>query len=250
MIKVVIAEDDFRIAQVQEQFLERISGVQLVGKALNANETMSLLDEHEVDLLLLDIYLPDELGTDLLSKIREDYPNADIIMVTAAMEKGMLEKAMRYGVINYLLKPVTMEKFVETIEAYKKKKELLQDRDEVNQKIIDQFFGSSNPSTNNQKVLPTGVDRHTLKKVREVVEELRGVTIEEMGENLGVSRTTARRYLEYLVSIDVCTAKHEYGIVGRPQRILPRRITSTIQPNSVEVLHDYKCGDERNDAEA
>jgi CitB family two-component system response regulator CitT len=218
MIKVVIAEDDFRIAQVQEQFLEKISGVQLVGKALNAKETMSLLDEHEVDLLLLDIYLPDELGTDLLSKIREDHSNTDIIMVTAAMEKVMLEKAMRYGVSNYLLKPVSMEKFVETIEEFKKKKEILQDRDEVNQKMIDQFFGSSNPSTNNQKDLPTGVDRHTLKKVREVVEELRGVTIEEMGESLGVSRTTARRYLEYLVSIDVCTAKHEYGIVGRPQR--------------------------------
>lgn len=218
MIKVVIAEDDFRIAQVQEQFLEKISGVQLVGKALNAKETMSLLDKHEVDLLLLDIYLPDELGTDLLSKIREDHPNTDIIMVTAAMEKVMLEKAMRYGVSNYLLKPVSMEKFVETIEEFKKKKEILQDRDEVNQKMIDQFFGSSNPSTNNQKDLPTGVDRHTLKKVREVVEELRGVTIEEMGESLGVSRTTARRYLEYLVSIDVCTAKHEYGIVGRPQR--------------------------------
>ncbi|MCG7334866.1 response regulator [Sporosarcina sp. ACRSM] len=218
MIKVVIAEDDFRIAQVQEQFLEKIQGVQLVGKALNAKETMNLLHEHEVDLLLLDIYLPDELGTDLLARIREDYPNTDIIMVTAAMEKVMLEKAMRYGVSNYLLKPVSMEKFVETIEEYKKKKEILQDRDEVNQKMIDQFFGSSNPSTNNQKDLPTGVDRHTLKKVREVVEELRGVTIEEMGESLGVSRTTARRYLEYLVSIDVCTAKHEYGIVGRPQR--------------------------------
>lgn len=218
MIKVVIAEDDFRIAQVQEQFLDKISGVQLVGKALNAKETMNLLHEHEVDLLLLDIYLPDELGTDLLARIREDYPNTDIIMVTAAMEKVMLEKAMRYGVSNYLLKPVSMEKFVETIEEFKKKKEILQDCDEVNQKMIDQFFGSSNPSTNNQKDLPTGVDRHTLKKVREVVEELRGVTIEEMGESLGVSRTTARRYLEYLVSIDVCTAKHEYGIVGRPQR--------------------------------
>lgn len=218
MIKVIIAEDDFRIAQVQEQFLQKISGIQLVGKALNAKETMKLLDEREVDLLLLDIYLPDELGTDLLSKIRADYPNTDIIMVTAAMEKAMLEKAMRYGVSNYLLKPVTMEKFVKTIEDYKRKKEMLKHHDEVDQSTIDRFFGSASPSTNNQKDLPTGVDRHTLKKVKEVVEELRGVTIEEMGEKLGVSRTTARRYLEYLVSINDCTAKHEYGVVGRPQR--------------------------------
>lgn len=218
MIKVVIVEDDFRIAQVQEQFLQKIAGVQLIGKALNAKEAMELLDEHEVDLLLLDIYLPDELGTDLLSRIRENYPNIDIIMVTAAMEKPMLEKAMRYGVSNYLLKPMTMEKFVETIEEYKRKKEILEGHDEVDQKMIDRFFGSASPSANNQKDLPTGVDRHTLKRVKEVMEELRGVTIEEMGESLGVSRTTARRYLEYLVSVNVCTAKHEYGIVGRPQR--------------------------------
>lgn len=92
MIKVVIAEDDFRIAQVQEQFLQKITGVQLVGKALNAKETMELLSENEVDLLLLDIYLPDELGTDLLSKIREIYPTIDIIMVTAATEEQCLKK--------------------------------------------------------------------------------------------------------------------------------------------------------------
>lgn len=71
MIKVVIAEDDFRIAQIQEGFLKRVSDVSLVGKALNAKETLNLLEQEEVDLLLLDIYMPDELGTDLLQKIRE-----------------------------------------------------------------------------------------------------------------------------------------------------------------------------------
>lgn len=218
MINVAIAEDDFRIAQVQEQFLQKIEGVKLVGKALNAKETIKLLSENEVDLLLLDVYLPDELGTDLLVKIRESYPAIDIIMVTAATEKTMLEKAVKYGVANYLLKPVTMKKFMDTIEDYKRKKELLNRSDEIDQKMIDRFFGAINPSTIMQKDLPTGVDRHTLEKIKGVVEELRGVSIDEMSEKMGVSRTTARRYLEYLVSIEVCTAKHEYGIVGRPQR--------------------------------
>lgn len=71
----------------------------------------------------------------------------------------------------------------------------------------------------NQKDLPSGVDRLTLQKVKEIMFELKGgVSIEEMGEKMGASRTTARRYLEYLVSINVCTAKHDYGIVGRPER--------------------------------
>lgn len=219
LVKVVIAEDDFRIAQVQEQFLQKVSGVKLVGKALNAKETIEILDKQEVDLLLLDIYMPDELGTDLLPKIRENYPTIDVIMVTAATEKTMLETAIRQGVFNYLLKPVTMEKFVDTIEDYKKKKKLLSCYDEVDQSLIDRYFGTLNQSLISQKDLPSGVDRLTLQKVKEVMSELKGgVSIEEMGEHMGASRTTARRYLEYLVSINVCMAKHDYGIVGRPER--------------------------------
>lgn len=219
MIKVVIAEDDFRIAQVQEQFLQKLPDVKVVQKALNAKETMDILEKHEVDLLFLDIYMPDDLGTNLLAKIRDHYPTIDIIIVTAATEKSMLETAVRYGVSNYLLKPVTMEKFVEAVEEYKKKKRLLSHRDEVDQTLIDRYFGVANQSSTTQKDLPSGVDRHTLDKVTNVMKELKGgISIEEMGEQIGASRTTARRYLEFLVSIDVCTAKHEYGVVGRPER--------------------------------
>lgn len=180
---------------------------------------MDILEKYEVDLLFLDIYMPDDLGTNLLAKIRDHYPSIDIIIVTAATEKTMLETAVRYGVSNYLLKPVTMEKFVEAVEEYKKKKKLLSHRDEVDQTLIDQYFGVANQLSSSQKDLPSGVDRHTLEKVKEVMKELKGgISIEEMGEQIGASRTTARRYLEFLVSIDVCTAKHEYGVVGRPER--------------------------------
>ena len=219
MIKVVIAEDDFRIAQVQEQFLQKVQGVTVVQKALNAKETLEILKNNDVDLLFLDIYMPDELGTNLLSMIRDKYPTIDIIMVTAATEKTMLETAVRYGVSNYLLKPVTLEKFVEAVEEYKKKKKLLNVKDTVDQTLIDRYFGFANPSSTPQNDLPSGIDRHSLDKVKKVMNELKGgISIEEMGEKIGASRTTARRYLEYLVSIDVCTAKHDYGIIGRPER--------------------------------
>ncbi|WP_026559184.1 response regulator [Bacillus sp. J37] len=220
MIKVLIVEDDFRIAQVQEGFLQKIPDVQVVGKALNAEDTINTLKKQTVDLILLDIYLPDRLGTDLLPHIRENYPEIDIIMITAATEKAMLETSIRQGVFHYLLKPVTMEKFIETIESYKKRKKLLHNREEVDQSIIDQYFGTSlNQLSFNQKDLPSGVDRLTLQKVKEVLHTLdSGISIEEMGEKMGASRTTARRYLEYLVSINICMAKHEYGIVGRPER--------------------------------
>lgn len=89
----------------------------------------------------------------------------------------------------------------------------------MDQTLIDRYFGVANQSSSTQKDLPSGVDRHTLDKVTNVMKELKGgISIEEMGEQIGASRTTARRYLEFLVSIDVCTAKHEYGVVGRPER--------------------------------
>lgn len=219
MLKVAIAEDDFRVAQVQEQFLMKIKEVQVVGKALNAKETMEMLEEKEVDLLLLDVYMPDELGTDILPKIRDRFSHVDIIMITAATEKRMLEKSIRNGVCHYLIKPVTLDKFIETIEDYKKKKQLLDSHVEVNQSLVDTYFGKAKEKEMDQKNLPSGVDAFTLQKVREIMQSLdEGITIEGMGEKMGASRTTARRYLEYLVSINECTAELEYGIVGRPER--------------------------------
>lgn len=217
MLKVAIAEDDFRVAQIQEEFLSKIKDVKVIGKALNAKETMELLQREEIDLLLLDNYLPDGICTDLLPKIHADFPHVDVIMVTAANENHMLEKAIRNGVSNYLIKPVTLEKFVRTIEDYKRKKQLLHSNNEVNQALIDNFFGIS--QTQDIKNLPTGVDPLTLQKVKGIIKGFEmGITIEEMGEQMGASRTTARRYLEYLVATNECTVEYTYGIIGRPER--------------------------------
>jgi len=219
MLKVLIAEDDFRIAQVEEQFLGKVTDVTLVGKAINAKETMEFLSQNDVDLLLLDIYMPDELGTELLPKIKSHYPKLDIIMVTAATEVEMLQTALQFGITNYLLKPVTMEKFIEAIEHYKRKKNLIKNCQEVDQSIIDLYFSNGMKLDNEQKTLPSGIDQITLQKVKKKLEECtEGVSIEEMGGKMGASRTTARRYLEYLVSINICKAEQEYGIVGRPER--------------------------------
>ncbi|MFD1459376.1 response regulator [Scopulibacillus daqui] len=120
-VKTVIVEDDFRVADIHEKFLEKIPEVEVLGKALNAEQALKLLQDNKVDLVLLDIYMPDELGTDLLITIRSRFPDVDIIMITAATDRSFLEKAIRYGVENYLIKPVSMERFINMIEDYIKK---------------------------------------------------------------------------------------------------------------------------------
>ncbi|UOR13543.1 response regulator [Halobacillus amylolyticus] len=218
MFHVIIAEDDFRVAQIHEEFLAKVKHMKLIGKAGNAKETFQLLEAHSIDLLLLDVYMPDQLGTELLHKIREQYPCVDIIMITAATDKSFLEKAISYGVQDYLIKPVTIEQFQDSLSRYQKKKEMLQSTNEVNKDILDQVFGSG---TKEQAApsLPTGIDFRTLEKIKSLLkEEADGITSERAGEKIGASRTTARRYLEYLVGINDATVEQVYGIVGRPER--------------------------------
>ena len=218
MIKVVIAEDDFRVASIHEQFLCKIEGVHVVGKALNAKETIELLEQHEVDLLLLDVYMPDKLGTSLLPEIRGSHPKVDIIMITAATEKEVVEDSVRNGVLDYIIKPVTLERFTNAIDKYKERKNLFTKQKEFDQELVDTLIGNS-IATSMASELPKGIDPLTLKKIQEIMVQLnKGVNAEEVGEYLGASRTTARRYLEYLISVDVVKAELEYGIVGRPER--------------------------------
>ncbi|WP_453990578.1 response regulator [Bacillus nitroreducens] len=221
MINVLIAEDDFRVASIHEQFLTKIENVKLIGKSSNAKETLEWLKKHEnIDLLLLDVYMPDKMGTQILPIIRHLHPDVDIIMITAATEKQHLEESIRSGVFHYLIKPVTVEKFTETIKKYIEKKQLLNNTDEVDQKLADQYFGGKPIQTLEKKIhYPKGIDPLSLEKVKEIISQLdAGITAEEMGERMGASRTTARRYLEYLASTNEVTAELEYGIVGRPER--------------------------------
>lgn len=219
MIHVAIAEDDFRVASIHERFLLKIEGVKFVGKSLNGEETLRLLKEKSVDLLLLDIYMHDQLGTDLLHIIRKNFPKVDVIMITAATDKELVETSLRYGVVDYIIKPVSMDRFITTLEKYKKRWQLLKDRTEIDQSTIDRVIGFSKSSVHQYEEMPKGIDPLTLNKVKEIMKSVEnGISAEEMGAKMGASRTTARRYLEYIISINEGTATLEYGIVGRPER--------------------------------
>ncbi|WP_339146031.1 MULTISPECIES: response regulator [unclassified Sutcliffiella] len=222
MINVAIAEDDFRVASIHEQFLQKIEGVRVVNKALNASQTMDQLAKGETDLILLDNFMPDESGVSLLPLIRKRFPEVDIIMITAATEKAVVEVALKYGVVDYLIKPVTFERFQHAIKTYLERKAFIKEKESYDQTVIDQFF-HRNGSMEREKQkdsLPKGIDQLTLEKVKGLLDSdyHDGWTAEQMGELMGASRTTARRYLEYLISLNKAKAELEYGMVGRPER--------------------------------
>lgn len=217
MIDVIIVEDDFRIAKIHEEFIEKVTGFKVVGKALNGDNAIKLVQNNEIDLVILDVYLPDILGVDLIDKIREMDSNIDFIMVSAATETELVGEIIRNGVFDYIIKPVKMERFIETLERYQEMKERLDKQSEVDQLFLDKYFGHL--PNNGLKDTPKGIDPLTLEKVSKTIQSLKsGITAEEMGSRIGVSRTTARRYLEYLISTGEVMAELEYGIVGRPER--------------------------------
>jgi len=216
-IKVAIAEDDFRVADIHEKFLKKFKEVEVIGKSLNGEQTLQMLTENTPDLVILDVYMPDMLGSDLLPIIRERFPKVSIIMITAATDKAFLEKALSYGVENYLIKPVNKDRFDEVILEYIKKHSLLTSSQDVDQNYVDLLFGKKKMEKGT--VLPKGIDEITLGKVKNALQvKNQGLSAEEVGREIGASRITARRYLEYLSSIKEAKAEVVYGIVGRPER--------------------------------
>lgn len=221
-IRVVIAEDDPQIAEIQKRFLERIAGFELIGIAHGLEDAEDLLEVLQPDLLLLDIYFPSGTGLDLLRQLRSKNSHVDVILVTAAKEVDTLREALHGGVFDYILKPLVFERLQETLERYLNHLEKLQAMQSIVQSDVDAFLPHSSVglASNVQSVrLPKGVDALTLDKVRNAVDMgSEPLNAEEIGQRIGASRTTARRYLEFLVSNNELFAEVSYGSVGRPER--------------------------------
>lgn len=222
MIKILIIEDDYRIAEIHKRFLEELDYVTVVGKALTGKEAIEIAGKNKVDLVLLDLYLPDLMGEEIIDELRKTEQEMDFVVVTAASEKEIVGKLLRSGIFDYIIKPVIKERLLETVARYREFKKSLLEKKSIEQNFLDDFFGVSVDEKNEHRVKPTpkGIDPLTLEKVREILfNSEQGITADELGEKIGASRTTARRYLEFLISEEEVVADLRYGTIGRPERI-------------------------------
>jgi two-component system, CitB family, response regulator len=224
-IEVLIVEDDLRIAEIQKRFLEQIEGFQTVGIAASYLEAKTLLDILQPDLLLLDVYFPDMNGIDLLKETKQQSKQIDVIMITATKEINRVQEAISIGVFDYIIKPVVFERFRQSLLRYKEYYgnflQLGKDNTHVTQQQVDKLLRKVAEGAGNEKsYLPKGIDPLTLEKVMEVLGKVEyGLTAESVAKEIGVSRTTARRYLEHLVYNESIEADLSYGTVGRPERV-------------------------------
>ncbi len=222
-IRVVIAEDDPQIAEIQQRFVERIDGFELVGIAHGLTEAEDLVEVLRPELLLLDIQFPTGTGLDLLRTLRARNSSTDVILITAAREVDPLREALRGGVFDYILKPLVFERLQEALQRYGAHLQKLHAMESLAQTDVDNLLprGSQSSAATEPapQRLPKGVDALTLDNVRAVIQQHpEPLNAEQVGEQIGASRTTARRYLEYLVSAGELQAQVSYGSVGRPER--------------------------------
>ncbi|WP_096188004.1 response regulator [Evansella halocellulosilytica] len=222
LYNVLIVEDDFRIANINKQFVENVDGFQVAGITNTGKDTLTFLEEASPlpNLILLDVYIPDVEGLELMWDIRKKYFNIDIIMVTAAQEVETIEQTFRGGIFDYLIKPVDFNRLKQAFERYVEKQERFRNKQEMTQEELDRVRGIPASEVDDDGNLPKGIEPLTLERVVSVVQqsEKDGFTAVEVGRQIGASRSTARRYLEYLVSTKQIKVELTYGDVGRPER--------------------------------
>ncbi|MCF7353413.1 response regulator [Vibrio sp. CK2-1] len=221
-IRVLIIEDDIAIAEVNHKYLSQIDGFEVVGIATSQHEAEIQVDILKPQLVLLDVYLPDGNGLDILRYLRQQQHQCDVILITAARDVDTLQQAMRGGVVDYLLKPVIFSRLESALNKYKHRLTGFEQASSLDQGLVDKMFQtSSTDGEGNQHTLrlPKGIDGVTLDKIRCLFKQETGqLTADEAGEKIGASRTTARRYLEYLITTGELVADLSYGTVGRPER--------------------------------
>jgi len=219
--RVLIVEDDVRIADLHRRFTERVQGCEVIGVAHRLDDARDMAEALEPHLILLDLYFPEGPGTDLLREIRAKNLEIDVILITAAREMGPLKEALRGGVFDYLIKPVTAERFHECLTKFCLYRERLKRGSAIEQHDVDTLIHPASPcAPMSSNCLPKGIDGLTLTKVRGAFEQPSpdGRSAEDVAEMIGISRSTARRYLEYLIAEGTLYADAVYGSVGRPER--------------------------------
>ncbi len=219
-IRVLIVEDDARISELHRRFTERMDGFEVVGIANTLADAEEMTEVLAPDLVLLDLFFPEGNGLDLLRRLRAGAIPIDVILITAAREMTALKEALRGGVFDYIVKPVFLPRFQEALNKYRDYFVSTRAGGTLDQKEVDRLLRPHSGHQSEGLQTPKGIDPLTLRKVRRVFVNSSSSTFsaEEVAEQVGVSRSTARRYLEYLVSEGFLVAELIYGVVGRPER--------------------------------
>ncbi|MDQ0201592.1 response regulator [Neobacillus ginsengisoli] len=217
MIRVMIVEDDPMVAGFNKSYLAKVDGFQLVAMASTVDDAIKIIEQQEIDLILLDIFMPGKHGLELLTYLRENEKETDVIIISAASDMDRIKKALRYGVVDYLIKPFEFERFNMALAAYQEKTTFIQKQQVINQEELDNQILRREEKAILEE-LPKGLTKDTLKKIWEAIQLMKEApfSTEEIVKHVGISRVSTRKYLNFLKDIGILEVKVIYGTIGRP----------------------------------
>ncbi|MFE2425857.1 response regulator [Streptomyces sp. NPDC059373] len=222
MIRTLVVDDDFRVSGIHCSYVSRVEGFEVVGQAPNVAEALAAVRTLHPELLLLDVFLPDGSGLDVLRQLTGDAGGArpDAIMITADRDITSVRTAMKLGAVGYLVKPFGSAALAERLNAYRElqhRVDALGPAAETDQADVDALFSAARP-TALPPIPAKGHSAPTLALVHEAIRTARrDLSAAEAAELTGVSRATAQRYLSYLVREGLVRLELRYGATGRPE---------------------------------
>lgn len=216
MYRVLIVEDDPMVAMINEQYTKRNKNFCIVGKCRDGEGALAFLEKKKADLLILDVNMPKMDGFETLRQIRSRKIGADVILATAANHREAFEEGLRLGIVDYLIKPFSYDRFQMALEKYAERNAALKDMDTLNQKKIDCLM--EHFQKKNERLFPKGIQEKTLQFLLEYLRENKGVwfTGEEISEKIGLTGVTVRRYMHYLAESGRVIGEMNYETGGRP----------------------------------
>ena len=221
-IRVLVVEDEPLAAEAHAAYVGRLDGFVHVGTAGTGQSALRQLADAAaagtpIDLVLMDMNLPDLHGLDVSRRIRAAGLTTDIIAITAVRELQAVRGAIAAGVVQYLIKPFTYATFAEKLANYRDFRTQLEAQSAVTSQLgVDRAFASLRTRTELPR--PKGLSEGTLDAVIEFLRAQPGpVSASEVMDQLGMSRVTARRYLEYLADEGTVLRSPRYGTPGRPE---------------------------------
>jgi two-component system response regulator DctR len=214
-IRVLIVEDDPMVADINRSFTEKIDGFEVVGIARNGQEALALCAARQPDLVIMDVYMPTMDGVAALAALRRADAAVDVIMITAANDSATIGKAMRQGIAGYIIKPFKFERYRAVLESYRDFRRKASQRDTLDQADIDKVLAIKLDCDSRE--MPKNLHAQTLAGIVDFLAGKIGPqSAEEVAAGTGISRVTARRYLEYLVTEGRLQMLLDYIAVGRP----------------------------------
>lgn len=215
MLSILIVEDDPMVRSINAGFLRKVDPYFNIKEVANVTAAKACIQSQKIDVVLLDVYLGEESGPELLKWIRSEGLDIDVVLITADNSAQTVETVFRFGAVDYLIKPFQFERFKEAITAVQSRRQFKKESFLSQEQLDDRLRMAQKREIRYEK----GVNQNTYEVVLNVIENaVEPLTAQEISEQTELARVTVRRYLEHMLEEGLLDEVFHYGKVGRPQK--------------------------------